>query len=198
MMKHCHNGQFMLDEGEDENVDVMGQNGNGDDGTSDNDGDGDDDDDDDDDDDGVEELTLEDQPGPRAGQTDPVEDLHFGFLVSSPLPAAGGTGHPDQQTSQNIEKISHLVLLPVVSWMQHRGSLHEVAGALCLLQRLDLVQNKIVLKFFFGDNNLINWHLVFKMLVLPLQVLNVTAVTAVLPPHKGDILACLINVLHFT
>ena len=31
MMKHCHNGQFMLDEGEDENVDVMGQNGNGDD-----------------------------------------------------------------------------------------------------------------------------------------------------------------------
>lgn len=45
-----------------------------------------------------------------------------------------------------------------------------MAGALCLLQRLDLV---------------------FKMLVLPLQVLNVTAVTAVLPPHKGDILACL-------
>ena len=36
MMKHCHNGQFMLDEGENENVDVMGQNGNGDDGTSDN------------------------------------------------------------------------------------------------------------------------------------------------------------------
>ena len=35
MMKHCHNGQFMLDEGEDENVDVMGQNGNGDDGTGD-------------------------------------------------------------------------------------------------------------------------------------------------------------------
>ena len=114
-MKHCHNGQFMLDEGEDENVDVMGQNGNGDDGTSDNDGDGDDDDDDDDDDDG-----------------------------------AGGTGHPDQQTSQNIKKSSHLDLLPVVSWMQHRGSLHEVAGALCLLQRLDLVQNKIVLKFFLA------------------------------------------------
>ena len=77
--------------------------------------------------------------------------------------------------------------------MQHRGSLHEVAGALCLLQRLDLVQNKMVLNFLS-----INWHLVFKMLVLPLQVLNVTAVTAVLPPHKGDILACLINVLHFT
>ena len=103
-MKHCHNGQFMLDEGEDENVDVMGQNGNGDDGT----GDKtltvmvmDDDDGDDDDDDGDEKLTLEDQPGPRAGQTDPVEDLHFGFLVSSPLPAAAGTGHPDQQTSQN-------------------------------------------------------------------------------------------------
>ena len=35
MMKHCHNGQFMLDEGEDENVDVMGQNGNGDDGAGD-------------------------------------------------------------------------------------------------------------------------------------------------------------------
>ena len=187
-MKHCHNGQFMLDE----NVDVMGQNGNGDDGTSDIDGDGDDDDDDDDDD-GVEELTLEDQPGPRAGPTDPVEDLHFGFLVLSPLPAAGGTGHPDQQTSRKENKNSHLVFLPVVSWMQHRGSLHEVAGALCLLQRLDLVQNKIVLKFLS-----INWHLVFKMLVLPLQVLNVTAVTAVLPPHKGDILACLINVLHFT
>ena len=81
--------------------------------------------------------------------------------------------------------------------MQHRGSLHEVAGALCLLQRLDLVQNKIVLKFLWGQQ-LINWHLVFKMLVLPLQVLNVTAVTAVLPPHKGNILACLINVLHFT
>ena len=81
--------------------------------------------------------------------------------------------------------------------MQHRGSLHEVAGALCLLQRLDLVQNKIVLNFLWGQQ-LINWHLVFKMLVLPLQVLNVTAVTAVLPPHKGNILACLINVLHFT
>ena len=36
MTKRCHNGQFMLDEGEDENVDVMGQNGNGDDGTGDN------------------------------------------------------------------------------------------------------------------------------------------------------------------
>ena len=59
------------------------------------------DDDDDDDDNGDEKLTLEDQPGPRAGQTDPVEDLHFGFSVSSPLPAAAGTGHPDQQTSQN-------------------------------------------------------------------------------------------------
>ena len=81
--------------------------------------------------------------------------------------------------------------------MQHRGSLDKVAGALCLLQRLDLVQNKIVLKFLWGQQ-LINWHLVFKMLVLPLQVLNVTAVTAVLPPHKGNILACLINVLHFT
>ena len=81
--------------------------------------------------------------------------------------------------------------------MQHRGSLHEVAGALCLLQRLDLVQNKIVLNFLWGQQ-LINWHLVFKMLVLPLQVLNVTAVTAVLPPHKGNILACLVNVLHFT
>ena len=81
--------------------------------------------------------------------------------------------------------------------MQHGGSLHEVAGALCLLQRLDLVQNKIVLNFLWGQQ-LINWHLVFKMLVLPLQVLNVTAVTAVLPPHKGNILACLINVLHFT
>merc|ERR1719402_920309 len=66
--------------------------------------------------------------------------------------------------------LATLVLLPVVSWMQHRGSLNEVAGALCLLQRLDLV---------------------FKMLVLPLQVLNVTAVTAVFPPHKGNILACL-------
>ena len=81
--------------------------------------------------------------------------------------------------------------------MQHRGSLNEVAGALCLLQRLDLVQNKIVLNFLWGQQ-LINWHLVFKMLVLPLQVLNVTAVTAVLPPHKGNILACLVNVLHFT
>ena len=75
-----------------------------DDDDDDDDDDGDDDDDDDDDN-GDEKLTLEDQPGPRAGQTDPVEDLHFGFLASSPLPAAGGTGHPDQQTSQNIKKI---------------------------------------------------------------------------------------------
>ena len=41
MMKHCHNGQFMLDE----NVDVMGQNGTGDDITCDNDVDDDDGDD---------------------------------------------------------------------------------------------------------------------------------------------------------
>ena len=38
-------------------------------------------------------------------------------------------------------------------------------------------------------------YLILKMLVLPFQVLNVTAVAAVLPPHEGNILTGLIDIV---
>ena len=97
MMKHCHNGQFMLDEGEDENVDVMGQNGNGDDGTSDNDGDGDDDDDDDDDDD----VDIDNDVGTVSAQAGPAP----GERIPGQVRGVPGGGRSGQQVRLDLQAV---------------------------------------------------------------------------------------------
>ena len=74
----------------------------------------------------------------------------------------------------------------------------KMPRALCLLQSLDLDRNMRWFSFVIYDLRSDRMYLVFQMLVLSFQVLNVAAVAAVLPPHEGNVFTGLSDIVTAT